>query len=32
MTENVYIDEKGIHFETEIEYEYEQANLRMKKL
>ena len=25
-------DEKGIHFEIESEYEYEQANLRMKKL
>ena len=25
-------NEKGIHFEIECEYEYEQANLRMKKL
>ena len=25
-------NEKGIHFEIEKEYEYEQANLRMKKL
>jgi hypothetical protein len=25
-------DEKGIHFEIEREYEYEQANLRMRKL
>jgi hypothetical protein len=25
-------NEKGIHFEIEREYEYEQANLRMKKL